>query len=214
MESDTIHVHSVAEAYLVLMVRRCEVCDRGPLEARADLTKARSGDGQWELPTNCPTCGNDEVLEFRIAPEPTPEQAATNWVNPTQERSRAIDLLGWLTLFRSILEASKKETDKSEIRKLAIECAQCLDEALKFYEPDNELPNQNAFFSEESLTRFRDLPQQFTRSRWLHERSKLPVVVFRTPKSENAGSRRWWQLWRRRDPRGNFDGPDKGQADI
>lgn len=214
MESDTIHVHSVAEAYLCLMVRRCPVCDHGPLEARADLTKVSSGEGGWDLPTTCPTCGHDEPLTFQIEPEPTPEQAASNWINPTKERSRAIDLLGWLTIYRSILTASQKETDKTEFRKLAIECAQCLDEALKFYEPDNELPNENAFYREESLTRFRDRPQQFARSRWLHERSKLPTVVFRNVDSPTTGRRRWWQFWRRRGRRRNSAGRDNRRADV
>lgn len=214
MESETIQAHSVAEAYLYLMIRRCEACDRGPPDARTDLTKTDSGKGLWELPTHCSTCGHDEVLVFRIIPEPSPEQATANWVNPTNERSRAIDLLGWLTLYRSILEASKKETDKSEIRKLAIECAQCLDEALKFYEPDNELPNQDAFFFEESLARFQDRPQQFTRSRWLHERSKLPVVVFRNAESANTSGRRWWQFWRRRAGKRNFAGRNPREADV
>ena len=50
---------------------------------------------------------------------------------------------------------------------------------------------------------FRDRPEQFTRSRWLHERSKLPVVVFRTAEDPNTGDKRWWQFWRKRGrPRG------------
>ena len=196
MDPDPVSVHSVAEAYLYLMVRPCDACGRGPLQPKNDLTKA--GSGTWELSATCPVCATDETLYFRIQPEPTAAQARSNLINPTSEPSRSIDLLGWLTIFRSILGATSSETDKQEIRNLAIECAQCLDEALKFYDPDNELPPQSAFFSDASRRRFREHPQQFARSRWLHERSKLPSVVIQQGDDGPDKRAGWWSRLRRR----------------
>ena len=64
---------------------------------------------------------------------------------------------------------------KTAARKLSLEAAQCLDEALKFYEEDNDLPPNDAFFHAGSRDRFRDHPQHFSRQRLLHLRSKLPT---------------------------------------
>ncbi len=198
MVTEPVPVHSVAEAYLYLMVRSCPICDRGPVRSAGELTKTQTDTGPWEMPTRCSVCGEDQVLSFEIRPEPTPEQAGSNWINPTPDRSRAIDLLGWLTLFRSIISASQKESDKEETRRLALECAQCLDEALKFYEPDNEVPGDGAFFTEASRRRFRDHPQQFARSRWQHERSKLPTVVFRGLDKHPDEATPRWRFWKKR----------------
>ncbi len=195
--SQPVRVHSVAEAYLVLVVRRCPVCHQGPVHARCDLTKTDAARLRWTLDACCDACGNEERLEFRIDPDPTAEQAASDWINPTDERSRAIDLLGWLTLFRSIHAAYQKEPDKVEARRLAIECAQCLDEALRFYESDNDLPPDDAFFTDEGRRRFRDHPRQFARPRWQHERSRLPTVVFRTHPGAPHPARPWWRFWKR-----------------
>lgn len=202
MPSQPVRVHSVAEAYLVPMVRRCPVCDKGPVRARGDLTKTNTAEQRWTLDACCDACGNEETLDIRIDPDPTAEQAASEWINPTGERSRVIDLLGWLTLFRSIHAAYEKETDKAEARRLAIECAQCLDEALRFYEPDNDLPPDDAFFTDEARRRFSDHPQQFARPRWQHERSQLPTVVFRPPSGLPHAARPWWRFWKR-NPSGN-----------
>jgi hypothetical protein len=72
-------------------------------------------------------------------------------------------------------EAAGKEKNKTEARRLALEAAQCLDEALKFYVEDNDLPTKDTFFHHGSRQRFRDHPEQFSRQRLLHLRSKLPT---------------------------------------
>lgn len=196
--SQPVSVHSVAEAYLYLKVTPCPACGKGPLEHTADLTRRAAAPGGWEMATRCGGCGYASNIAYAISPSPSREQAQSSVINPTQERSAAIDLLGWLMLFQAILEASQKEADRQHARELAQEAAQCLDEALKFYAGNSEFPNEDAFFSEYGRARLRDHRQQFARSLWQERRLKLPNPSSHSA-APRAAKRRWWQFWRR-DP--------------
>ncbi len=200
MPSDScpIPVHSVAEAYLYLMAEPCPACHRGALAQTRDLTKAGGAASSWTLATRCGSCNAAETLQFDIEPAPSRDQAQSSRINPTSEPSKAIDLLGWLSLFQSILGAAGKATDKAEGRQLAIEAAQCLDEAFKFYSPGEELPPPEAFFTEASRQRFASHPQQFARSRWRERRLKLPDADAKTMAAAADRPRRWWRFWRNR----------------
>jgi hypothetical protein len=188
-----IQVHSVAEAYLHLGATPCNVCGRGPVKAQADLTKSDSYSGRYTIATKCSACRNESGLMYEIDPPPTRQEAKSDVINPTSRPSVAIDLLGWLTLFRSILTASEKETDKAVARQLAWEAAQCLDEAMKFYESQNELPAESAFFTEASRKRFREQPAYFASSAWRERRLKLPDVRSRTTPDVQKP---WWKFWK------------------
>jgi hypothetical protein len=188
-----IPVHSVAEAYLHLGAMPCRVCGKGPVKAQAELTKSDSYSSRYTLATRCDACRNESGLMYEIDPPPTRQQAQSDVINPTSQPSRAIDLLGWLTLFRSILTASEKESDKGVSRQLAWEAAQCLDEAMKFYEGDNEMPPVAAFFTEPSRKRFQEQPAHFARSVWRERRLKLPDVRSRT---KADGGKSWWKFWK------------------
>ncbi len=192
-----IPVHSVAEAYLYLVATPCPACQRGALAQTGDLTKAGGAAARWTLATRCGSCNVAETLQFAIEPVPSREQAQSSRINPTSEPSQAIDLLGWLSLFQSILGAAGKAKDKAEGRQLAIEAAQCLDEALKFYSPGEELPPPEAFFSQASRQRFASHPQQFARSKWRERRLKLPDIDARTMAAAADRPRPWWRFWRR-----------------
>jgi hypothetical protein len=195
-EEQVVYVHSVAEAYLYLKVTPCRSCLRGSLQPQRDLTKTASSPGGWTLSTACAECGRAAPIYFCINPPPTREQASSQQLNPTPHRSAAIDLLGWLTLFHAIIEAAQRETNKQAARDLAYEAALCLDEAMKFYDGDNELPDESAFFSETSRRRFLDNPQHFARSKWRERRLRLPDRATRTTPAGSRGPRRWWQFWR------------------
>lgn len=195
IDADVIPVHSIAEAYLYLMILRCRNCGKGPLKQRGDLTRTAAAPGGWLLTAACSTCAAEHALHFSIEPMPTREQAASDRINPTSERSGAIDLLGWLSLFQTILTESQKSRDKETARQLAYEAAQCLDEALKFYQGDRDLPEDSAFFTEESLRRFHDHPPYFSRSKWRERRLKLPDISTHT-QALHKPRRRWWQFWR------------------
>ncbi len=194
-----IPVHSVAEAYLYLMATPCPACHRGALAQAGDLTKSGGGAAsRWTLATRCGSCNAAETLRFSIEPPPSREQAQSSRINPTSEPSQAIDLLGWLSLFQSILGAAGKATDKAAGRDLAIEAAQCLDEAFKFYGPGEELPPSEAFFCEASRQRFASHPGQFARSKWRERRLKLPDADVKTMAACTDRPRSWWRFWRQR----------------
>ena len=195
-EAEVVTVHSVAEAYLYAMVLRCPTCGKGPMKPRRDLTRKEASPGGWMMVAYCAACGDDVALHFAIDPPPTREQARSDCINPTPQRSQAIDLLGWLSLFQTIIAESEKSADKRTGRQLAHEAAQCLDEAMKFYDGGNELPGEGAFFGQDSPRRFRDHPEYFNRSKWRQRRLMLPEFTSQTH-SPHEKRRRWWQFWRR-----------------
>jgi hypothetical protein len=190
-------VHSIGEAFLYVMTIACPACGKGPMRTAGDAVKAPGPAGAWRLSTICTACGESQAASFMIDPPPTRHTVESDRINPTSEPSRAIDLVGWLSLFESILKASQQQADRQAARQLAYEAAQCLDEALKFYDSDNEMPPAAAFFSEASQARFRDHPEHFARSRWRQRRLMLPDIQVRTRPAAPA-SRRWWQFWRAR----------------
>jgi hypothetical protein len=190
-----VTVHSVAEAYLYLMTLHCPTCGRGPVRETGELTRHQEAEGGWTLDASCGTCKSSCTVHFQINPMPTREEAQSGRINTTSQRSQAIDLLGWLTLFQNILTASQMQENRQTGRELAHEAAQCLDEAMKFYDADNELPGEDAFFTDESLRRYREQPQHFSRSKWRERRMKLPDATVKTQGARKSNPR-WWQFWR------------------
>jgi len=196
MSDSPIRVHSVAEAFLFVMVRPCRVCGRGPLNAAGEIKRVGASPGSFQLDAQCKSCKSPETLSLEIDPVPSRLGAQSNLINPTPHRSEAIDLLGWLTLYRTIVATVKNAPNPAEARRLAGEAAQCLDEAIKFYKLENELPPEDAFFSPESRRRFADHPDQFARSRWREERLKLPAGG-PAPVAPSAPKRKSWWPWGR-----------------
>jgi hypothetical protein len=93
-----------------------------------------------------------------------------------------------------ITEAAGKTADKAQARHLGLEAAQCLEEALKFYDDvDNDLPSTEALFTEASRQRFRDHPEQFSRRRLIELRSKLPSAATMRSRLTSPGKKRWWR---------------------
>lgn len=182
--SDTpLVAHSLAEVHLYLLATPCVSCGRGPLRGG----EAESGDDPGgmakrsaamsvSIAATCESCRMVTQWKFQLpdsAQTVSADQAPV--VNSTDEPSRMLDVAQWLTLFGMKTEAAGRESSKTAARRLSLEAAQCLDEALKFYQEDNDLPPNDAFFHETSRERFRDHPQHFSRQRLLHLRSKLPT---------------------------------------
>ncbi len=194
--------HSLAEVYLYLMVTPCAECGTGRLEG-ADARSARWDDRVGvEVETTCTSCGQRASLRFALAESELgaaqhkrPDAAAR--INATDEPSHIIDVGGWITLFSVIAEAAAKSEDRVETRKLGYEAAQCLNEALKFYEEDNDLPPDTALFTEPSRRRFREQPQAFARSRLIDLRAKLPSIdaMEKRLASGQGRRKRWWRPW-------------------
>jgi len=147
-------------------------------------TTCRTCRGRRRLPFDCrriqealPAAADGWAAALRSCPGAAPLP-----VNSAEEPSRVIDVAGWLTLYAMAQEAirqaaddARSPADRTLLRAMRIEAAQCLDEALKFFEPDNDLPPQDAFFTPDSLGQFRDRPELFTRQRLIDLRRQLPA---------------------------------------
>lgn len=195
MPGDDHVAHSIAEAYLYLMVATCEECGRGPLEgADAEPGDRSETSVTLSIPLTCRTCGAKSSMSFVVPvglSRHDPQEPTV--INPTKECSRLIDVAQWLTLFRVIVEVAEKERDKQQARHLGLEAAQCLEEALKFYDdPDNDLPPEEAFFHKTSRQRFHEHPEQFSRRRIIDLRAKLPTLsAMRSTVSSKKKHKRW-----------------------
>jgi len=191
MSDAPLVAHSLAEAYLYILATPCASCGSGPLRGgEAELANDVGGARAVSIAATCGSCQGLTRLRFRLPapPERIPAQQ-TPVVNPTAEPSQILDLSQWLTLFRMLTEKAGHEASKSGARQLALEAAECLDEALKFYDDeDNDLPPVEAFFGKDSRDRFKAHPDQFSRRRLLHLRSKLPTPWPMRPDQQSKGT--------------------------
>jgi len=199
MADNPLIAHSLAEAYLYLMATRCLSCEQGPLRT----VNSRRAEGEDDLhvvmTVACGRCGEVSELIFALPHGTcTDDDGAASAINPTDEPSQIIDVAQWITLFRAIVESADRETDKQEARRLGIEAAQCIEEAIKFYDDqDNDLPPPEAFFHELSRDRFRANPEQFSRRRLIGLRGKLPTISLmqsRTRQAMREKKRPWWRF--------------------
>ena len=203
MSDGPLIAHSLAEIYLYLMVTPCPNCGRGPLRGSDAQPGPTPGSENVELEAVCRSCKHQAKLGFVLPPGELTVARHTSSelvpkVNATDQPSRIIDVGGWVTLFRVITEAAAKTEDKIESRLLGYEAAQCLEEALKFYEDDDEFAPDSAFFSEASRRRYRDNPHLLARSRLIDLRAKLPTLdaMERRLKASRQTRKPWWRLWK------------------
>jgi hypothetical protein len=220
-----VRIHSVAEAYLLLMATPCESCGKGPLEALQHQAAEAWGTPARRLFARCKACRHEQEFHFDLSDvHDLNAQGELPQFNPGQEPSRAIDLAQWLMLFEAIVRAADEQADPAESRRLGYEAAQCLEEALKFYPAGGqEWPGESAFFHDWTLERFTRHRHLFARSRLVELRRKLPTLTQMElrlggqdaekgpvaqrqrqgtiPSSSDldvpeARKRRWWQFWR------------------
>lgn len=200
----SLRAHSQAEAYLYLKVTPCPECAAGPWEVREQPGAGEAPPGRQALRARCLQCGTEQEFAFECAEAP-PEQplpAGGEVVNPTGAASEIIDLGQWLSLFYFYAESADRTADKAEVRRLTFRAAQCLDEALKFYRPADELPPPSAFFVDSSRQAFADHPERFARQRLRDMRSKLPDLRLMARRlaldAQGKPPRRWWPFRRKR----------------
>lgn len=108
-------------------------------------------------------------------------QPAAQVINPTRRPSRMIDVAGWVMLYTMLTEEARTESLKSTsmekraaVRRMRIEAAQCLDEALKFFNEDSDLPPREAFFTKDNYQHFLGRPELYTRQRLIEMRNQSP----------------------------------------
>ena len=162
-----LNAHSLAEASLFLTATPCRSCGKGPL--RANPPPEGAGD-LIHVAAECVSCRTSSSWTFRV------RSSSAGIINPTSDPSEILDVAQWVMLSGMITASATTETDKIRKRRLFLEAAQCVEEALKFFAADNDLPPPAAFFHEGSRLRFRQSPEHFSRQRLLHLRSKLPHV--------------------------------------
>lgn len=188
-------VHSLTEARLYLKITACANCGAGPpgiIESATRYDPARHVVG---VTTACGRCGAQSQVTFdvtrveRYGPvlgmlgelqEPA-RQPAAPVINPTRNPSEIIDIPGWLALHAAIAESARLAAARSTslvhraaVRRTRIEAGQCLDEALKFYDDENDLPPREGFFTEEGYRRFLEQPELYTRQRLVEMRGRFP----------------------------------------
>jgi hypothetical protein len=204
MSQSILPAHSLTEVYFYLMLRRCGRCGQGQLQARAPRHQFVGERPVCMVAADCSSCGESTEFCFstarwsseRVGDDAAPEPLPI--VNPTDSPSELIDLAQWLVLFRVIAEQAGKMQDKEESRRLGYEAALCLEEALKFYASDNDLPPAAAFFTPMTQQRFREHPERFSRTQLLTWQQRLPSlsrmrqVISQQGKSERP-RRRWWR---------------------
>jgi len=200
-----MRAHSPLEAHLYLKVTPCASCGQGPWEARPpDGVTASPGAGSEGLLTvraRCAHCGAERAFLFRCSPagHDRPAEPASGAINLTERASEIIDLGQWLSLFHLLAEAAEGPSENPDARRAAWLAAQCLDEALKFYPSDDELPVKSAFATDASRQTFAAHPEWFARQRLRDLRERLPGLrPPRRPADEGPMDHRgaWWEFWK------------------
>ncbi len=187
--------HSLTEARLYLKTQTCESCGQGLLDISPETPAYDAGSHNLAVAVACRECGRQASVAFRVNQierrgpvlsmlgelRDISHQPAAQVINPTRHPSRMIDVTGWVMLYTMLIEDARTESLKSTsmekraaVRRMRVEAAQCLDEALKFFDEDNDLPPREAFFAEKSYRRFLERPELYTRQRLIEMRSQSP----------------------------------------
>ncbi|KPK84505.1 MAG: hypothetical protein AMJ81_05330 [Phycisphaerae bacterium SM23_33] len=201
-----MRAHSLTEAYLYLRVTPCPDCSGGPWQVQDQPAATADAPPQpppgRALRARCQQCGarREFVLEGVEPPAGGLAPGPAEVINPTPAASEIIDLGQWVSLFYLLVGSADRAADKAETRRLTFQAAQCLDEALKFYAGDDELPPPSAFFVESSRQAFAEHPEKFARQRLRDLRGKLPdhrVMARHLARDANRKERkRWWPFWK------------------
>ena len=193
-QNDLPVLHSLTEASLYVMLVPCTACG-GAVWPRLTESAGPDEESRLTLPVTCQNCGQTGKLTFDVARVDPAEAAgglqawAERWqtgqmpaLNPTAEPSRVIDVAGWLMLYEMLSDAGRTTggppdmADAGLLRRLQIQAGDCLTEALKFYDIDNDLPPEDAFFSAAHRRQFRDHPELFLRQRLTSLRLTMPMA--------------------------------------
>jgi len=201
--------HSDVERHFFLMVKQCSQCGRGPFRLVSTEQTPDKRVDVWYV--QCKSCQQGERLMFDhsalVIDEATNAGNELPEVNPTMNASKLIDAGQWLMLFHAILSAAANEEDQKESQRFGYEATLCLEEALKFYRPDNDLPPEEAIWIESSRKRMEEHPEFFLRQRLLQMREKLPSLeVMRKAMGEKKNHKKdhdghsterkhWWNRW-------------------
>jgi hypothetical protein len=211
-----LSARSIAERHFYLMVLQCEKCKKGSFELVSTEQTPEQHVDVWYV--RCKQCRQGRRLFFDRSALAVDEAASISGplpeVNPSPQPSRLIDVGQWLALFYRILSAASEEKDRKEAQRLGYEATLCLEEALKFYLPDSDLPPPEALWVESSQQGLKQRPEMFVRQKLLQMREKLPSIqVMRQAMTdqlpikqepdghpEGDGKKHWWNKWFKKKP--------------
>ncbi len=194
-------VHGFAELTLFAAVAPCRACSRRGLVIGDVRVEQDAAGNSFVADASCAQCGEETSLEIRVRPcdpahlRPAAVRRIPMIINPTGEVSEWIDAAQWLTLYRMAMEAAAAQPERRLSRAVLIEAGQCLAEALRFYPADSDIPPKSAFFTAETLERFREHPHVFARQRLVELAAALPTSTVDPPVpvlSNRPAGTKWW----------------------
>ena len=210
-------IRSFPEACLYIHIASCPGCGRGPLTPDNPAPEYDRHRQLLTVSATCQACQWRSAIVFNATAVPPSENHPVTFqawfapatlpvlppLNPIGDCSRLIDVAGWLTLFRILSEKARLAVadartvrDRSVIRQLQIQAASCIEEALAFYDEDNDLPPSEALFSETSRRQFQERPGLFLKTRLIELRSGLPTPCgTMTTNNDNRLAEKppWWR---------------------
>ncbi len=200
-EREILAAYSKTERHFYLMVLRCEKCNYGPFDFVSEETLTDKNIDIWYV--RCRKCHRGKQLFFdrNYLKVENEDRNSLPVVNPSNEPSKLVDLGQWLAIFYAIIESAANEKNRILARRLGYEATLALEEAIKFYSPNEELPPPEAFWTEESKKRFREHPELFSKARLLRMREKLPKtniiaqIINKLDDSKNTSGHKssWWK---------------------
>lgn len=163
----------MTEARLFLRVTPCRQCGKGPLQLDQAAREEPHISVLLVCACRCAACGCTLERRFKVDAA-TASETEPPVINPTAAPSKLVDAAQWLTLYHLLLSDAEAEPDRQQRRRLKHLAGLSIDEALKFYGADNDLPPATAFFSPKTVQHARRHPEVFARQKLLALRSRLP----------------------------------------
>jgi len=194
-------IHSLAEAHLYAAMLPCPACSGRGFVVVDVQSPPQAGSDSLILVATCSHCAAERSIEVDLSLCPRelrPNETVRRLplvLSAHPEPSALIDVSEWLTLYSMAVEAAGQLTTRTLARGVLIEAGECLAEALKFYHAGSDVPPGEAFFSDETLGRFREHPERFARQRLIDLAAELPVPSTRPPAAitlNRPASTKWW----------------------
>ncbi|MFP4141341.1 MAG: hypothetical protein ACOCWV_06575 [Planctomycetota bacterium] len=192
-----LQAHTINEVMYYLSVTPCRACGKGPLVPAPRHPSFTPGE-PFELVGECSRCGESHAMRFICDRSPAEDWPDSERINPTDEPSRIVGLAQWLSLFYTLVEHATGQGPVAS-RRTGLHAALCIEEALKFYDADDEMPPPQAFLSAKGRDAFEHQPEKFSQSHLRAMRDKLPslqTITRRIERDVNPPKKKWWQFWR------------------
>ncbi len=209
-DETAVHVHSVQEEYFYMMVNPCG-CG-GAWFPAGQAIEPTDGRVRHRIEAKCSRCGKERAFPFELPGEAAPGgPAQVREINPTDEPSRAVDLAQWLDLAEFYLKRIEGLKDSVRKAQSLLDARLCLEEALKFYGPEDDAPPDEALWSDAGRKKARRHSDAFRRETLeamldrIPPKEKLEKVDAPVQKEFESGlraeagrrARQRWKFWKR-----------------